>query len=83
MANANDPQGIAAERIRLNAYVTSLTSQLSAWTGDQNCAADLRTKLAEANFRLNALSTPNAATPGLDFTDGTAFAAFPLEHMST
>ena len=82
MANANDPLGIAAERIRLNAFVVQTSSAIANWTGDNNGLRDLQIKNAEASFRLTALSTPNAAT-GLNYLQGTAYNGFALEHVST
>ncbi len=81
MANANDPQGIAAERIRLNAIVTARTAEIAAWTGDTNGLRDLQTQNNEASFRLNGLTT--AGTNVLVNMAGTSFAGFGLEEMST
>ena len=78
-----DPQGIAAERIKLNALVVQLSGSVANYVGDTAGLRDLQTKLTEANFRLTALSTPNTATPGLDYLDGTSYAFFGLEHVST
>lgn len=81
MANANDPQGIAAERIRLNALVTQNTAAIAAWTGDNNGLRDLQTKNSEASFRLNTLTT--ASTSNLGNMGGTSYAGFGLEKIST
>src|SRR5262249_32038597 len=76
MANANDPQAIASERVRLNAQQTTLAAAISAWTGDQNGLTDLRIKIAEGSFRLNRTSTGGNMSR-------TSFAGFDLEQIST
>ncbi len=77
MSLTQDPLGLAAERVRLNALVTQIAAQLAAGGLDQNGAADLRTKLAEANFTLNALSSTN------NNMLGTSLQGFGLEKVST
>jgi hypothetical protein len=89
MTTAGDPLGVLAERNRLINYQAALVTQLFAWTGDTAGAADLRTKLAEVNYRLNTSSTltglaatvttlamPNAG--GTDVANG-----FIMEKVST
>ncbi len=81
MANANDPLGIAAERIQLNAFQVINSAAITAWTGDINGLRDLQTKNCEAGFRLNGLTT--ASVNVLVNMGGTAYAGFGLEKMST
>ena len=62
MSKSNDPQGIAAERIKLNARVVSLSSAINNYVGDANGLKDLQLRNSEASFRLNIQSTVNGFT---------------------
>ena len=57
MAYPNDPQGIAAERVRLNAKLAALGTAISAWTGDNNGRRDLQMQACFIADRLNLSST--------------------------
>ncbi len=81
MANANDPLGLAAERIQLNALQVINSAAITAWTGDSNGLRDLQMKNSEAGFRLNNLLSTSANV--LVGMAGTAYAGFGLEKMST
>lgn len=82
MANANDPLGIAALRVQLNARETARSAEILAWTGDSNGLRDLQMKNCEADMRLNSLQNTSTAGIGKNMM-GTAFAGFGLENMST
>ncbi len=77
MANANDPQGIAAERIRLNAQTVALSSAIVAGASDSNGLRDLQIKNSEAVFRLNTGSSSQR------FDTALSLSGFMLEQIST
>ncbi len=82
MANATDAHGKSAERIALNAKVVSANTALSAGGLDQNGASDLRLKMAESNYRLNACSTASG-TGKSNFDTAFGYSGFGLEIVST
>jgi hypothetical protein len=53
VANPNDPLGKADERVRLNARLSALATQISGYVGDVNGLRDLQVKAAEINQRLS------------------------------
>ena len=81
MAKTTDPQGIAAERIKLNALVVQLSSSVANYVGDRNGLADLQTKLTEANYRLNITNASNLNASGFD--SAFSLCGFGLEQVST
>lgn len=94
MTNLTDPLGLAAERIADNARQTSLGTQISGWTGDQNGLRDLQVKQQEVHDRLNlgaSLSTSAVPTsmslsggvPVSSNGSGFAFSSFGLGGIST
>ena len=76
-----DPNGVAAERIRLNAFVVQTSSSIANWTGDLNGLADLRIKNTEANYRLNVTAASKLNASGFD--SAFAYCGFGLEQVST
>jgi len=72
-APATDSLGLSAERIALNARLTSLGTAIAAWTGDTNGRRDLVRIQQQIYDRLNLSST----------AVGTAFAGFGMGGVST
>jgi hypothetical protein len=81
VANANDPLGIAQDRIQHNAEITARSAVIAAWTGDIAGLLDQKLQNAEANYQVNTFTT--ASTSAGANMAGTAFAGFGLEKMST
>jgi len=82
MTKLTDAHSQSAEKIKLGAQVTAIATILTAGGLDQNGAADLRLKMAEANYRLNATST-TAGTGKSNFDTAFAYSGFGLEQVST
>jgi hypothetical protein len=73
MAYPNDPQGIAAERVALNAKLTALGTAITNYSGDSNGLKDLQTIAAQIHDTLNLSST----------AVGTCFSGFGIGAVST
>jgi hypothetical protein len=91
MTNATDPQGISAERVRLNARLVILAGKIAAYTstsGDLNTLKDHMSLQQQCYDRLN-LGIQDSTTygPGLNQTTynafGTALAGFGIGAVST